>query len=96
MILPMTGTWILLEFSGICKTRNRRQNAQNIVVSGMCWNALGAAEKEDCSVVVMKRGNARGAKGVGYRHCLGSTGNGRNPMCNGRRQPSRDGTSRMN
>ena len=27
--------------------------------------------------------------------CLGSTGNGRNPMFNGRRQPSRDGTSRM-
>jgi hypothetical protein len=25
----------------------------------------------------------------------GSTGNGRNPMINGRRQPSRDGTSRM-
>src|SRR6516165_4062001 len=68
MILPMTGTWILLEFSGICKTRNRRQNAQNIVVSGMCWNALGAAEKEDCSVVVMKRGNARGAKGAGHCH----------------------------
>src|SRR3974390_3132245 len=44
----------------------------------------------------MKRGNARGAKGVGYRHCFGSTGNGRNPLCNGRRQPSRDGTSRMN
>src|ERR1700746_2478426 len=27
---------------------------------------------------------------------LGSTGNGRNPMFNGRRQPSCDGTSRMN
>jgi len=26
---------------------------------------------------------------------LGSTGNGRNPMCNGRRQPSSGGTSRM-
>jgi hypothetical protein len=26
---------------------------------------------------------------------LGSTGDGRNPMFNGRRQPSRDGTSRM-
>jgi len=26
---------------------------------------------------------------------LGSTGNGRNPMFNGRRQPSCDGTSRM-
>src|SRR6478736_2269470 len=34
----------------------------------------------DCSVVVMKRGNARGAKGAGHRHLLGSTGNGRNPM----------------
>src|SRR5262244_932291 len=41
----------------------------------------------DCSVVVMKRGNARGAKGAGYRHWRGSTGNGRNPMINGRRQP---------
>src|SRR5207245_7271363 len=49
----------------------------------------------DCSVVVMKRGNARGAKGAGHRHWLGSTGNGRNPMFNGRRQPSSDGTSRM-
>ena len=26
---------------------------------------------------------------------IGSTGNGRNPMFNGRRQPSRGGTSRM-
>src|SRR6478736_298005 len=49
----------------------------------------------DCSVVVMKRGNARGAKGAGHRHLLGSTGNGRNPMFNGRRQPSRGGTNRM-
>src|SRR6266699_5846170 len=49
----------------------------------------------DCSVVVMKRGNARGAKGAGHRHWLGSTGNGRNLMFNGRRQPSCDGTSRM-
>src|SRR5438132_2999246 len=49
----------------------------------------------DCSVVVMKRGNTRGAKGAGHRHWLGSTGNGRNPMFNGRRQPSSDGTSRM-
>jgi hypothetical protein len=68
MILPMTGTWILLEFSGMCKTINGRQSSQNIVISGMCWNALGAAEKEDCSVVVQKRGNARGAKGAGHRH----------------------------
>jgi len=49
----------------------------------------------DCSVVVLKRGNACGAKGAGYRHWRGSTGNGRNPMFNGRRQPSRGGTSRM-
>ena len=27
---------------------------------------------------------------------IGSTGNGRNPIINGRRQPSCDGTSRMN
>src|SRR3974390_2910106 len=49
----------------------------------------------DCSVVVLKWGNACGAKGAGYRHWRGSTGNGRNPMFNGRRQPSRGGTSRM-
>src|SRR5262245_54322224 len=49
----------------------------------------------DCSVVAVKRGNARGAKGAGHRHWRGSTGNGRNPMFNGRRQPSRGGTSRM-
>src|SRR5260370_20176101 len=54
----------------------------------------------DCFVVVMKRGNARGAKGAGHRHLLGSTGvgstdDGRNPMSNGRWQPSRGGTSRM-
>src|ERR1700751_6084004 len=49
----------------------------------------------DCSVVVMKRGNARGAKGAGHRHWIGSTGNGRNPIINGRRQPSSGGTSRM-
>src|SRR5215467_12594560 len=33
----------------------------------------------DWSVVVVKRGNARGAKGAGHRHWRGSTGNGRNP-----------------
>jgi len=49
----------------------------------------------DCSVVASKRVNARGAKRAGHRHWLGSTGNGRNPMINGRRQPSRGGTSRI-
>src|SRR5215468_2986120 len=48
-----------------------------------------------CLVVVMKRGNARGAKGVGHQRWIGSTGNGRNPIINGRRQPSLGGTSRM-
>src|SRR5215475_12156441 len=51
----------------------------------------------DCSAVVTKRGNARGAKGAGHRHELGSTGSYREePECfSGRRQPSCDGTSRM-
>src|SRR5262245_35162512 len=49
----------------------------------------------DCPGVALKRGNARGAKGAGHRHWVGSTGNGRNPTINGRRQPSRGGTSRM-
>src|SRR5215831_3060456 len=48
-----------------------------------------------CLVVVMKRGNARGAKGVGHQRWIGSTGNGRSPIINGRRQPSLGGTSRM-
>src|SRR5262249_35915982 len=50
----------------------------------------------DCLVVASKRGNARGAKEAGHRHWIGSTGNGRSPIISGRRQPSRDGTSRMN
>src|SRR5712672_342551 len=53
-----------------------------------------------CPVVVMKRGNARGAKGVGHQHWIGSTdvgktGSRRSPINNGRRQPSLGGTSRM-
>jgi hypothetical protein len=50
----------------------------------------------DCPVVATKRGNARGAKRAGHRHWAGSTGNGRSPAINGRRQPSCGGTSRMN
>src|SRR5215469_14811212 len=42
------------------------------------------------------RCNACGAKGAGHRIWIGSTGNGRSPVYNGRRQPSRGGTSRMN
>ena len=48
-----------------------------------------------CLVVVMKRGNARGAKGAGHQRWIRSTGNGRNPIINGRRQPSLGDTSRM-
>src|SRR6266446_10803066 len=33
----------------------------------------------DCPVVVMKRGNARGAKGAGHQRWIGSTGNGKEP-----------------
>ena len=50
----------------------------------------------DCLVLAMKRSNARGAKGAGHRHWVGPTGNGRSLIISGRRQPSRDGTSRMN
>src|SRR6267143_2490315 len=49
----------------------------------------------DCSVVVMKRGNARGAKGAGHRRWIGSTDNGRSPVIGGRWEPSCDGMSRM-
>jgi hypothetical protein len=47
-----------------------------------------------CLVVVMKRGNARGANGVGHQRWIGSTGNGRSPIINGRRQPSFGGMNR--
>ena len=49
----------------------------------------------DCSVVAMKRGNARGAKGAGHRVVIGSTGNGMNPFTDRGRQPSCGDTSRM-
>src|SRR5258707_13618460 len=49
----------------------------------------------DCSAVVMKRGNARGAKGAGHRRWIGSTDNGRSPVIGGRGEPSCDGMSRM-
>ena len=43
----------------------------------------------------VEAGQCPRSKGAGHRHWVGSTGNGRNPTINGRRQPSRDGTSRM-
>src|SRR5271169_6001691 len=47
----------------------------------------------DCLVVVLKRGNARGAKGAGHRRWVGSTGVGSNrqreePDAQGEGQPS--------
>src|SRR5580704_1778730 len=36
-----------------------------------------APARAHCLVVVMKRGNARGAKGVGHQRWIGSTSNGR-------------------
>src|SRR5881227_991672 len=55
----------------------------------MRW--LGA----DCFVVVLKRGNARGAKGAGHRHLARVNRQREEPDFNGRRQHSRGGTSRM-
>jgi hypothetical protein len=52
----------------------------------------------DCSIVALRRGNSRGAKGVGHppRDRKGSTGNRRNSLILGdRRQPSMGGTSRI-
>ena len=46
-------------------------------------------------VAVAGRCNGAGAKGVGHRRWVGSTGNGKSPHFNGRRQPSGGGTSRM-
>ena len=75
-----------------------RQKAQSVTTARpkVPMRRLGA----HCLVVAMKRGNARGAKGVGHQRWIGSTGvgstgSGRNLIINGRRQPSHGGTSRM-
>jgi len=52
----------------------------------------------DCSVVAVKRGNARGAKGAGHSRCdrLGQPARREEPAArDGRRQPLLSGTSRM-
>ena len=50
----------------------------------------------DRPIVVMKRGNARGAKGVGHSlHSLGQRETGGTRLPCRRRQPSLSGTSRM-
>src|SRR5580698_10311748 len=76
----------------------RREKAQAVTAARpkVPMRRLGAP----CLVVAMKRGNARGAKGVGHQRWIGSTGvgstgSGRNLIINGRRQPSHGGTSRM-
>ena len=75
-----------------------REKAQSVTTARpkVPMRRLGA----HCLVVAMKRGNARGAKGVGHQRWIGSTGvgstgSGRNLIINGRRQPSHGGTSRM-
>src|SRR6266571_6705754 len=75
-----------------------REKAQSVTTARpkVPMRRLGA----HCLVVAMKRGNARGAKGVGHQRWIGSTGvgstgSGRNLVINGRRQPSHGGTSRM-
>src|SRR5580658_7783609 len=75
-----------------------REKAQSVTTERpkVPMRRLGA----HCLVVAMKRGNARGAKGVGHQRWIGSTGvgstgSGRNLIINGRRQPSHGGTSRM-
>src|SRR5215831_4618456 len=52
----------------------------------------------DCLVVAMKWGNAHGVKGVGHRRWARANWVKPGGACNfsGRRQPSYDGTSRMN
>ena len=71
----------------------RREKAQvaQTVRPKVLMRWLGA----DCFVVVLKRGNARGAKGAGHRHLARVNRQREEPDFNGRRQPSRGGTSRM-
>jgi hypothetical protein len=99
---------ILTEWHPACRQREARPGCrterENLAGDAKGKGTSGVnreAEIADASgrgglpVVALKRGNARGAKGAGHRHWVGSTGNGRNPTINGRRQPSRGGTSRM-
>src|SRR4030081_3861395 len=73
---------------GSCMEReNLDGDAKGKGASGSNREAESTDAPASCFVVALKRGNARGAKGAGHRHWLGSTGNGRNPMFNGRRQP---------
>jgi len=57
----------------------------------------GAQSGADCFVVALKRGNARGAKGVGHPRptAFGQLPAGRATQFGGRRQPSVGGTSRI-
>ena len=84
--------------SGSCTEReNLAGDAKGKGTSGSNREAesTDAPERGGLPRVVLKRGNARGAKGGVIAFEIGSTGNGRNPIFNGRRQPSCGGTSRM-
>src|ERR1700730_7627531 len=73
-----------------------REKAQAEAPRGRKYRCAKAGA--DCFVVVVNRGNARGAKGAGHprRLIYGSTAGRMNPVgCGGRRQPSVGGTSRI-
>src|ERR1700694_795995 len=73
--------------------REKAQAASTARPKKVPMRRLGA----DCSAVVRKRGNARGAKGAGHRRELGSTGSYREePECSvegGSLQAACDGTN---
>src|SRR5262249_18799790 len=63
-------------------------------VGGM--GARLAIERASAETPHLKRGASDFyPSGVGHQRWIGSTGNGRNPVINGRRRPSLGGTSRM-
>ena len=97
---PVSGPWIQSPPEPIKKSTNPAPD-QTLDRPRLRCGAQTPAQLTECLrrvlfFLVMKRGIARGAKGAGHRRWIGSTDNGRSPIISGRRQPSCDGTSRMN
>ena len=88
----MAGAYLLAMWCPVYRRRDShsgsRMELENLVGDAKGKGASGRNREAeipmrrpgaDCSVVVMKRGNARGAKGAGHRRRSGPTGNRMSP-----------------
>jgi hypothetical protein len=95
------------EWHPACRQREARPGScmerENLAGDGKGKGASGSNREAESTDApgrggLLRSGDEAGVRPVERREraiWLGSTGNGRNPMFNGRRQPSRGGTSRM-